>query len=234
MKSYLNILNTKRFNLCILCKLECLNSSIICEKCELSFLKTPTNSCDICLAKATTKKCGKCIIKKPFFDKTISVYQYDKFTRFLIKEMKFNSNKGVAIFFAKKIATLIDNKDFDLIIPTPIHYLRWINRGYNPVLLMSYIISKKTAIPLAANLLIKKKYTKPLSISNKRNAKIIQRSFTLKKPLKGNILLIDDIITTGTTANSIAKILKANYATTVTVATAIKVYINTENSSYRK
>ena len=230
MKKYLSILNIKKLNLCILCKLECLNLSTICKKCELSFLKTPLNRCDICLAKAPTKKCGQCIIKKPFFDKTISVYQYDKFTRFLIKEMKFNSNRGVAIFFAKKIATVINTKGFDLIIPTPIHYLRWVNRGYNPVLLMSYIISKKTGIPLAANLLIKNKYTKPLSISNKRNAKIIQKSFFLKKPVKGNILLIDDIITTGTTANSIAKILKANNATTVTIAAAIKVYVNTEDS----
>ena len=224
MKNYLT--SIKKTSLCILCRLECKNNLPICAQCEVSFSLIPQQKCNICLAKITndTTKCTNCIISKPFFDSMISVYQYDPFTKFLLNQMKFNQHSGIAIFFAHKLSHSLKDFKFDIIIPTPIHHLRWISRGYNPVLLIASMVSKNLNIPLVQHSLIKNKYTKPLSISNKRDPRIITKSFFLKKSMPYNILLIDDIITTGTTANSIAKILKQNKAKSVTIAAAIKVY----------
>lgn len=208
---------------CLVCHQYCFLPYPLCKNCSQHLSIVPSSHCITCIAPTTQKYCGMCTIKKPYFKEIITYYSYDKLCQYLLQQMKFNQNICLAVFFGMAISKLISTKNFDYIIYVPIHHKRWRKRLYNPCHIIAKTISAETNIFLLNNALIKKSHTKSLSLSNNRNFNSSYKSFKLVKKIQGHILLIDDIITSGNTVNSIAKLLLENYAQTVTVAAAIKV-----------
>ena len=106
-----------------------------------------------------------------------------------------------------------------MIIPIPIHSNRRKKRGYNQCEELAKVISKKLNIPMNASVLIRKKETKPqsgLSFTQRKNN--MKDAFELKNTFDiyhKNMLLIDDIYTTGATINSCSKLLKKKNANEV-------------------
>jgi len=103
------------------------------------------------------------------------------------------------------------NWEIDLIIPIPLHRLRKIDRGYNQSYYIAKGLSKYFNIPLSGKILFRSKFTKSQTTLNlKEREENISGAFNLKKhkTVSGkNILLVDDVITTGATTNECAKVL---------------------------
>ena len=143
--------------------------------------------------------CPLCEIKKvsanfKFNDK---IYIYKAFVNFIIK------NKKICRFL----------KNYDIIIPVPIHYRRKIKRGYNQSALIAKEISKNyNSIKYINDVLLKQKNNKPQSTKNKKEReKNVIGAYYIKNEYKiynKKILLLDDIYTTGSTVNECAKALK--------------------------
>ena len=123
-------------------------------------------------------------------------------------------------------------KDFpnkiDYIAPVPMHLRKMRRRGFNQSLLMAVALSKKTGIPIVKNLLRKNKHTKnQISLVGKERKKNLKNAFIFNFDHKDlvinkNILIIDDVFTTGTTINECAKILKDQKAKKVFALTIAK------------
>ena len=139
------------------------------------------------------------------------IYIYKAFVNFMLK------NKKVCNFL----------KNYDIIIPVPIHYNRKVTRGYNQSALLAKEIAKKiTKIEYANNVLLKKINNKPQSTKNKkeRNNNVLGVYFVKNESKIWNkkVLLVDDIYTTGSTVNECARMLKIKGAKEVAVFTIAK------------
>jgi len=175
----------------------------ICPKCRLYFSqKNKGIFLDNLLVSAKYKKRG--------LSKVIHVYKYN-----FISDLSVPLGKIILKAFVKNDIPLPD-----LIIPVPLHprRLRW--RGFNQAELLADFISLNLTvgleIPVEKNILQRKKYTQPQMKIKSYKERIfnMQGAFCLKKEARGkvknqNILLIDDVSTTGSTLLACAKILKS-------------------------
>ena len=145
------------------------------------------------------------------------IFRYEGQIRKLIIDYKFNDKAylyKMFVNFLLKNKKIFENiKNYDTIIPVPISKKRKNERGYNQSLLISRNIAEKTNLELMNNCLIKTKNIIEQSKLNKEDRlQNIQGVYDLKnKKLLENrkILLIDDIYTTGSTANECSKTLRA-------------------------
>lgn len=117
----------------------------------------------------------------------------------------------------------IDMKRIDTIIPIPLYPVKLRERGFNQAYLLSLLIAKRYNIPISTGNLIKVKSTKPQSSLNRSlRLKNLKNAFSVRRPeyLKGkDILLIDDVYTTGATINEASKVLKRAGASSIKIVT---------------
>ena len=108
----------------------------------------------------------------------------------------------------------------DAILSVPIHGKRWQERGFNQSHLIAQKLAKAISTPYQASRLIRHKDTsRQVGQTGSQRRKNLRQAFGINnhKELPEHILLIDDVVTTGTTANEICKLLKQNGVKTVTL-----------------
>ena len=144
------------------------------------------------------------------------MFVYDGIIRKKIIKYKFLNAPYLYYFFASVILDdlkLIEYiKKFDIIIPVPIHKKRKKKRGYNQSELIAKVISQKLDIQLQLNVLYKIRNNLPQSTLNQAERKYNAKNVYILKNKElienKNILIFDDIYTTGNTVNECSKILK--------------------------
>ena len=150
------------------------------------------------------------------FDELAYIFKYEGIIRKKLIEYKFYEAGYLYKTFEKiliknkKIINFI--KKYDIIIPVPIHKNRKKYRGYNQTELIARLISEDVGILCKTNIIEKVVNSKPQSTLDSKNRKInVKNVYKLnnEENVKGkNILLIDDIYTTGSTVNECSRILK--------------------------
>lgn len=117
----------------------------------------------------------------------------------------------------------LDIHQFDLIIPVPLHSTRERERGYNQAALLANLIAENYKIPYLDNILIRDKYTPSQSkMAKKDRWTNVHKAFKINNfnSIQGkNILIIDDLLTTGATVSEAAKTLKKSEVGIVAVFT---------------
>lgn len=190
----------------------------------------------------TCKKCKKkleyicinCNIQKSnseYFDFLICPFFYDGIIKSKILEFKFKNKKYLYKPLSQELINILMyyKNLIDIIIPVPISLARYFERGYNQSKLVADYVSKKINKPLALWVLIKTKNNYMQSKLNMQtrsnNVKNVYKVLNTEKIKGKNILLIDDIYTTGATVTECSKILKQNGAQKIIVATIAKTKI---------
>lgn len=223
-------------NICVCCQklinVNKYNSNMhICDEC-LDFCRSfinEDNQCKVCSknldlsneVELDNNMCTSCIndVDKYYFERCISVIDYNKLFRDMIMELKFNYNVKVADAFIKIIEDyIIKNRkyfeSFDIITSVPIHKEKEKYRGFNQSVLIGEKLCVTLNIPFIDNLLLKRINTNSQSNLNyyERKRNIID-VFTLNKKYdikNKKILVIDDVFTTGSTLSECAKVLINN------------------------
>lgn len=183
-----------------------INKNSLCKKCEIELKKQVENQ---------IINNGEEIQDK-YFNELMYIFKYEGQIRKLILDYKFNEKSYLYLTFVNfllKNKKIFENiKNYDTIIPVPISKKRKKTRGYNQSLLIARKIAELTDLELMNNCLVKTKNIIEQSKLNKEDRiQNIQGVYKLKnKQLieNKNILLIDDIYTTGSTVNECSKILK--------------------------
>ena len=187
---------------------------------------------DNCICSDCLKKINKFKIYN-FKDDGVWVYRYEGIVRNLIIDYKFKDKSYLCELFANCILSDVAVCEFiqryDIILPVPLHNKRLKERGYNQSKLISDILSKRLSIQTYDGVLTKIKNTLPQGknlLHNRRkavkgvfcvnNVEIIRRK---------DILIFDDIYTTGNTANECKRILLESGAKSVGILTIAKDYI---------
>lgn len=185
---------------------------IICKACENTFAIIDDNEvCPVC-GKNVGRRiiCGACITEKRYFSEGYFGYVYENKLRDAIHTFKFNGKSEVGRYLVahikKKILPL--SEKIDLIIPMPITDRRLKERGFNQSYVISHEISKILNKPVYDSVLVKTKETKDqYLLSKEERKKNIKGAFALinrEKIKDKRVLLVDDLYTTGYTANEAA------------------------------
>ena len=169
--------------------------------------------------------CAKCLMKRPLFLKARAAVQYDEISKNIILPFKHANRLDLLPLIVKLMRPAADTlmPETDVIIPVPLHWFRFLKRKYNQSNELAYRLAKiyhKTYLPST----LKRKRATPSQghltpAERKRN---VTNAFKITKPnqVKGKrILLIDDVLTTGATANECTKILLNAGATQVCLLT---------------
>jgi ComF family protein len=172
--------------------------------------------------------CLDCKRKKYSFEFSRSTGVYDKVLKKCIHLFKYYGEKKLAKPLGKlMVDSLVKNDEFkkkiDLIIPIPLHRNDLKKRGFNQSVLLGKVVGDYFSIPVGESVLVKKKLTPfQVNLSKKEREKNILRVFSVEKPeeIKGkNILILDDVFTTGSTVEECAKELMKARAKNVFVLT---------------
>lgn len=198
----------------------------ICGKLDRDSL---CKACEIMLNKYFEVKIDE-YDKQKYYNNHIYFFMYEGIIRKLILNYKFNEKpylyKTFVNFLIKKEKVFEIIKSYDIILPVPISKKRHNQRGYNQTELIAREISKLTELLVVTNCLYKQKNNVPQSTLNKENRiQNVKDAYKIKNSRiinNKNIILFDDIYTTGSTANECSKILKENGAKTIAVITLAK------------
>lgn len=189
-----------------------------CENCKKHLKVIEGRICKKCgmpIGDLAYDICPRCQREKFFFERTVAIFYYEGVVRHGIHLFKYKSLYQNALMFSKlMVQKLIEHKfEFDLIVPVPISKTRFLERGYNHSLLLAKNISKEFQT-MCYDILVRTKPTKPFyNLSKNERKKEIKGKIAIKNGYENivkqkRILLIDDIFTTGVTANECAKVLK--------------------------
>ncbi len=203
---------------CISCKTELsINEEIICERC---FERVEIVTIERIEAEYERKFANEKVVSD--FHSAFVFHEGQEIQK-LIHSLKYDKNYKVGNFLGKITAELLIDKitswNCDIIIPIPLHSLRKADRGFNQAKEIAMGISKHTNIPMKSNILKRIRFTKTQTKLNlKERKENIEGAFKLNdiKIIEGeNIILIDDVITTGATIAECAKILQAGGANNI-------------------
>lgn len=187
-----------------------------CQNCAESLPFNLGKRCKICddVVCGDSEVCDSCKSHHKSFDKAVSPFSYEGSVKALVLKLKNDNAKYLAPQMAALMAERLyaENFDFDLIVPTPLSQKSFNKRSFNQAELLAKELGKIFNLPVDTASFVKEKETKhqkELGFSDRQ--KNLQNAFKIKdkvKLLHKKILLVDDVMTTGATANECAKTLK--------------------------
>ena len=215
----------------------------VCVPCRSEFVPIVSPKCTVCGVpfdgKGIDHLCGRCINKKPLFDQARSVGLYGGSMMGLVHRLKYQRRMELGRPLGRLLLTVWRRfwgaENYDLIIPVPLHPKKIRQRGFNQAAFMasqwysspSAHIVEQPLPPMATELLKRVKQTPSLTGLNRNERRVVIRgAFSVTDPKqikKRKILLIDDVCTTGATANECAKALKKHNAQKVDLLTLARV-----------
>lgn len=201
---------------CILCGNPGINHLDICAYC-LQHLPRNHHCCTLCAeifsaSVAEQTLCGRCLQEKPAFDKTYAPFTYTDEISYLISQLKFGAQFKIARLLGSLLAEELKAIELlpDCIIPIPLHSARYFERGFNQAYEIGTCVASHLHIEINHRACIRHKDTPhQTGLSAKLRRQNIRNAFSVIKPLTVNhVAILDDVMTTGATANELAKILK--------------------------
>jgi competence protein ComFC len=211
-----------------------------CPSCKIKLLSGEKFICLSCLnkLKIIDKSRLEFEFDKKFLNQKIIsgftslyIFEKDKELQHLIHSLKYNGKFLIGSFLGELLGNKIKDEltawNINLILPIPLHQLKKAERGYNQSFYISKGLSKEIDIPVGSGIIKRRKYTQSQTTMNfLERQKNIDEAFKIKSKKKiigKNILLIDDVITTGATISECGKVLlkaEANqvYAASVAIA----------------
>lgn len=147
-----------------------------------------------------------------FVDKAYSCFYYNEILRKAMNDFKFRNKryfyKMFAEFITDRIFELSLHRDVDFLIPVPLYEKAEKKRGYNQTVLISRYVSENTKIKMSENLVKIRNTKEQALLSESERRKNLENSFEIKnieEIRNKNILILDDVITTGTTVDKCAE-----------------------------
>ncbi len=207
--------------------------SLVCGQCWSKIKRNPPPFCHSCGRHLDGKNsvkniCLKCVRKKSHFDRAFSPCIYEGTLKELIQEFKYNGKdylgrtlSRLMIDFIKEYALPMDC--LDLVVPVPLHKTRLREREFNQARILSSCIAKEFNKKMLPDVLIRNRNTRTQTeLGEDQRLSNVQDSFSVTKSgaIKGlNVLLVDDVLTTGATSSEAAQALKNSGANIVFVLT---------------
>ncbi len=175
--------------------------------------------------------CGVCMARRPAYDRARSALIYSGNARDLIHRFKFRDETGLAPLLAVWAldagAALL--KDADWIVPVPLHWMRLYRRRYNQSALLARHLAAKSRAAFAPDMLRRIRRTRPQTeLGRRERGRNVAGAFRLapvwRDRVRGaQIVIVDDVLTTGATLEACARVLKRSGAARVDALSVARV-----------
>lgn len=170
-------------------------------------------------------QCPECLANPPHYDTARAPLVYDAVSAPLVHSLKFRDHYGGLLRYGRMIAaSLPPGLPVDLVVPVPLHWRRLALRRYNQSALLAFTLARMMNAACLPHALQRTRYTPPqMRLSRDARMKNVRQAFAVNPKLAASlagktVLLVDDVITTGATADGCAHILKKAGAGAVHVA----------------
>lgn len=201
---------------CVLCGQPGQRDLDLCAGCQADF-PLNDNACEHCaepLPRELTRPvlCGACLKKPPAFDACVAPFRYAFPIDRMIQGLKYRRDLGYGRVLGQILARALSHRGTrpDLVIPVPLALRRYRERGFNQARELALPLCNSIGLSLRSDLVVRHRETseqagldRPQRLTNTRGA------FALVKPLRArHIAIVDDVVTTGSTVNELAKVLR--------------------------
>lgn len=186
----------------------------LCERCRVNTPFLSGNRCKYCGKELQIGDvCHSCLEHRPVFDCGISAFDYG-LLRDGIARFKFDGAKGDGTIFGRLMAEFLCSnhqdwvEEIDFMTGVPLHIHKEKERGFNQADILCKSISETASIPYEKNILTRTKATTPQSkLSARERHENLKNVFEAKDCTDKQVLLVDDIFTTGATLNECSRAL---------------------------
>ena len=210
---------------CCACNAFIKSGQVFCDTCKKDIKAIKGKVCKVCFNHKEYCNCRK---TPKWYRRCLAPFEYSGAIKNAALNLKTLPRADVAAFaaehIAKEIAKRFSTYDFDYIVPVPLHFLDKAKRGYNQSLLIAKALSDITGIKVNRRVLYKKRRRKPQHmLKGKERVVNAKGAYAVRKGISATrVLLVDDIITGGSTVNECAKMLRLAGAKEVYVCSFAK------------
>lgn len=201
-------------------KVEPLECDFSCSRCHTPFSNEDSLGAD--------GLCPLCSAEDETFDGAWCFGPYEGVLRRLVQIYKYECVESLSVPLGQLLADAFPRDEtFDGLVPLPLHWWKWWKRGFNQAELLAQQLSKRTGLPVV-HALKRTRFTKVqagLSLAGRRSN--VRGAFAFKPRAAAavkdrHLLLVDDVLTTGSTANACARLLKRAGARRVSILTVAR------------
>ncbi len=211
-------------NHCVFCNMRCAGTTPICMACQADLPLIPAACSRCALPLADTDGvliCGNCQRQPPAFVRAIAPHPYTMPISELITRLKFGRDTRVASVLAQLMASPIRHHlqrspQPNFLVPAPLHWWRRVRRGFNQASLLAQALSRHPLLEefdlrVESGLCRKIRATAPQAgLSAQARRQNLNHVFLCRAlPENCRVAIVDDVLTTGSTANAIAEALLA-------------------------
>ena len=206
---------------CVVCKLGPGAADVaICTECEADFFAQPVARCARCAIRLPEARtggsyvCGRCLAAAPHFDATTTLADYVSPVDGMVMALKFTARLDLADFFgrflARRLVAGAPQTQDAIVTPVPLAFERAQQRGFNQAQQIARVFAAVTRYKLVTDSVLRIRDTPPqqtLALPERRRN--IRGAFATTHDLKGKyVFIVDDVMTTGSTLDELARVLK--------------------------
>ncbi len=194
-------LGNKTLDLCLSCRQALVFNARFCKRCALP------------LEVEAAELCGSCLRRPPRFIASYCAFEYGYPIAQLVRTLKY----GHSLSHAQVLGTLLSdyllqhhqNEWPKYILPVPLSIERYRQRGFNQAIELGRVLESKLSVPMNTNLIERVRHTvEQAGLSRRERHKNLRNAFiVIDQPVPEHIAIVDDVVTTGSTVNEIARTL---------------------------
>ena len=196
------------------------DGSYLCADCESDLPQLQKPYCFVCASPRVPQLCQSCRLSAPAFDSVRAPYEFRGGARGIVHDLKYRQVRVAVPYIARLLARYLERNPYpvDAYCPVPLHPRRERSRGFNQSELIADRLSKLTDLPVDTAALRRTRNTPPQvsmesPVDRSRN---IADAFECGADVRGRrYMLIDDVVTTGSTMSACAQALKDGGAANV-------------------